>query len=467
MVAKMTKLKLQLASLTLIAAGFSFLAATANPALGQDLNGDDLFLTGGVTNQPDIFFNENDIRHSICMRSNFLTFVLENDDETANNRVFELNNNAPNRAAGVFGNGFGIGTADPTSPLHIFSTNSSPYPEAKIFVENSSTPAELREMIRLENNGGVGINLVDNDTSTFFKMENVLGKFELASGPVHFRVTADSSNNSLNLGTMGVGIGTSSPTSTLHIQADNDDALESSFGSSTITTETKGGTAQSRVLLNCINNGPTVVSMTDTNRPSFSQWLITNTVFGDVDALSLRKNAAGAPNFTIFEDGNIRFTFNGTPNCTIKPNGDLFVRGSVLSNSDRNLKENIKPVDPEEILTKVVQLPITTWNYNYDQDAIPHMGPMAQDFYQAFRLGVDDKTIASMDKDGVALAAIQGLNRKMESKDEKITELSENLKKQTEKIAGQSELIAEQSELISELTQRLERLEALVVPTQK
>ncbi len=38
------------------------------------------------------------------------------------------------------------------------------------------------------------------------------------------------------------------------------------------------------------------------------------------------------------------------------------------------------------------------------------MGPMAQDFHAAFGLGVSDKMIDTVDPDGVALAAIQGLH---------------------------------------------------------
>jgi len=34
---------------------------------------------------------------------------------------------------------------------------------------------------------------------------------------------------------------------------------------------------------------------------------------------------------------------------------------------------------------------------------------MAQDFYAAFGLGIDDKHIVTVDADGVAFAAIQGL----------------------------------------------------------
>ena len=41
---------------------------------------------------------------------------------------------------------------------------------------------------------------------------------------------------------------------------------------------------------------------------------------------------------------------------------------------------------------------------------------MAQDFHAAFGVGTDDKHIATVDADGVALAAIQGLNQKLENR---------------------------------------------------
>jgi len=41
---------------------------------------------------------------------------------------------------------------------------------------------------------------------------------------------------------------------------------------------------------------------------------------------------------------------------------------------------------------------------------VRHVGPMAQDFYAAFRVGEDDKHITSIDEDGVALAAIKALH---------------------------------------------------------
>ena len=79
-------------------------------------------------------------------------------------------------------------------------------------------------------------------------------------------------------------------------------------------------------------------------------------------------------------------------------------------------------------------MPLSTWNYKAQDDSIRHMGPMAQDFHAAFGLGVSDKLIDTVDTDGVALAAIQGLHdlaqereveldRRLAEKDAEIAEL--------------------------------------------
>jgi len=77
--------------------------------------------------------------------------------------------------------------------------------------------------------------------------------------------------------------------------------------------------------------------------------------------------------------------------------------------SDRNLKENVASVDGQEVLARLAQVPITSWSYKSQDAATRHMGPMAQDFYAAFGVGEDDTLISTVDADGVALAAIQGL----------------------------------------------------------
>ena len=108
----------------------------------------------------------------------------------------------------------------------------------------------------------------------------------------------------------------------------------------------------------------------------------------------------------------------------------LWVNGTLVNGSDRNSKENLETVDTRAVLDKVAALPITAWNYKQDTSS-RHLGPMAQDFRAAFGLGHDDKGIATVDADGVALAAIQGLNQKLDeqlkAKDARIEALETEL----------------------------------------
>lgn len=91
--------------------------------------------------------------------------------------------------------------------------------------------------------------------------------------------------------------------------------------------------------------------------------------------------------------------------------GYLSDGGVWTSTSDRNAKTEIEAVDPGDVLARVLALPISTWRYKAEAPNIRHLGPMAQDFHAAFGLnGDDNKSIASVDPDGVALAAIQGLH---------------------------------------------------------
>jgi len=91
--------------------------------------------------------------------------------------------------------------------------------------------------------------------------------------------------------------------------------------------------------------------------------------------------------------------------------------------SDRARKENIRQVDRREILSKLIQIPISRWSYKGQTGGTEHIGPMAQDFYAAFGLGDDERYISTIDPDGVALAAIQGLHEMLRDKDEKISTL--------------------------------------------
>src|SRR5208337_118386 len=96
--------------------------------------------------------------------------------------------------------------------------------------------------------------------------------------------------------------------------------------------------------------------------------------------------------------------------------------------SDRNAKKNFQPVDTVAVLDKLAAIPIQQWNYKWEKDSdVPNIGPMAQDFIHAFYPGRDDKGISTLEFDGVELAAIQGLNQKLNEKDAEIQELKSRL----------------------------------------
>ena len=60
---------------------------------------------------------------------------------------------------------------------------------------------------------------------------------------------------------------------------------------------------------------------------------------------------------------------------------------------------------------------------------------MAQDFYAAFGFGTNDKTISSVDADGISLAAVKALSRRTADLDSKNRALAAENNKQDALIA--------------------------------
>jgi hypothetical protein len=79
----------------------------------------------------------------------------------------------------------------------------------------------------------------------------------------------------------------------------------------------------------------------------------------------------------------------------------------------------------------VLALEISSWSYLWDHSEVRHIGPMAQDFYAAFGLGVDDRHIHPADGNGVALAAIQALHELVRAQTDEIAELRARLERIT------------------------------------
>lgn len=118
--------------------------------------------------------------------------------------------------------------------------------------------------------------------------------------------------------------------------------------------------------------------------------------------------------------------------------------GSWSNLCSETVKTNIRGVDTVDALAKVESLEIGRWEYK-TQSGVDHVGPIAEEFNDAFGLGADEKRISTVDANGVALAAIQGLSETLDDKDDRIEDLE-----------------AENDELrdrLSDLEERVDRLE--------
>ncbi len=101
------------------------------------------------------------------------------------------------------------------------------------------------------------------------------------------------------------------------------------------------------------------------------------------------------------------------------------------ASSDRNEKENFQAVNGEEVLTKIRDLSLTSWNFiGHGPTQFRHYGPMAQDFFAAFghdgigTIGTET-TITSTDMDGILMIAAQALEKRSVEQKKQIDALTQ------------------------------------------
>jgi hypothetical protein len=147
-------------------------------------------------------------------------------------------------------------------------------------------------------------------------------------------------------------------------------------------------------------------------------------------ALGYRAKAPFAGNFVFADSTDADFAPNGPNNFRVRATGGVrFVvsavnawscglvdGGSWVCTSDVNHKQDLERLDGKAVLNKLVAMPVYAWSPKGVNAHVRHYGPTAQDFHAAFGLGDTDLGIGQQDADGVALAAIQGVNAKLEAK---------------------------------------------------
>jgi hypothetical protein len=101
-------------------------------------------------------------------------------------------------------------------------------------------------------------------------------------------------------------------------------------------------------------------------------------------------------------------------------------------------------------------IPIQTWNYKSEPETVRHLGVMAQDFRAAFNLGKDDKTLNTVDAQGVTMAATQALYQISLEQRAKIEAQQAQLKRQKQELDALKKLVC-QSNPQAEVVQGKER----------
>ena len=213
-----------------------------------------------------------------------------------------------------------------------------------------------------------------------------------------------------------VGIGTSSPSTPLHVSRATGAVLEG-------------------LLLS--NNNEARIAIQNTNLAV--KYLMAVNNFGPGLFFISRAGGGG----TIVEV-NQRLDAGGA--ASFKVSGSVQAT-NITFTSSRALKRDFQAIDPQEVLTRLAALPISKWRFNEGPED-EHLGPMAEDFHAAFGLGKSAEVISLTDTSGVALAAAQGLLQQVQQ-----------LQQETQELQRRNVELRQQN---AEFSQRLEILEKRV-----
>jgi hypothetical protein len=297
-------------------------------------------------------------------------------DRTGGNAsVFTAEAGAVNNAIYVSDNpdgGIGFGTAVPGAHIHVRDTNQ---PDLRL--------DDGTDIWELELSPG-GLFTIDDDGTG-----DAGSPFQIQKGATADALVIASTGN--------IGLGTSSPNSKLHLRATD--------GSSKILLEETQAIA-TNLMLTMRHNG----------NPGFQ---LENTDQGNTWQFRLG-GSGGSEQFTVNKLGT------GTPEASFVANGNLVIAGSLIEGSSRKMKQDIAPVDTSDLMKRLDALDVHEWSYTRSPEN-RHIGPMAEDFYQIFGFGKDEKSIFPRDLAGIALAAAKEVHRRNQALEAQNAELMDRL----------------------------------------
>ncbi len=331
-------------------------------------------------------------------------------DDGTGRRPFFVEAGADNKNLVIEADGdVGIKTADPVVDLHITEGN---------------TPT-----VRLAQDGSDGFtpqtwDVAGNEANFFIR--------DVTNGSkLPFKIKPNAPTGSMFIAASGnVGLGTESPDAKLEVNGDlkvsgTDDQLMlvSKAGTNlSVLESTDGGAVQLRLRSNS-NNNRRILAMDN------SDVIHSQINMKDGGVFDFYGEVAGV--FTTLTAGN----------------------SGLTASSSRSLKSNINEVEIPDILDRIAEVPVTTYNWRRDLVSAENarrevLGLIAQDFYTVLQRGKDTE-INSQDVQMALWLAVQRLHEtnkeqeeELETRDEKISELEGKIEDLTARLDEISELLS-------------------------
>lgn len=187
-------------------------------------------------------------------------------------------------------------------------------------------------------------------------------------------------------------------------------------------------------------------------------------VWSDASTPNVAVNAAAANQFVVRA---AQFWFGSTNNVTsslgrfIETSTGAYLSsgGTWTNSSDSAKKTGFLEVNGDSLLAKLAAMPVRTWSYRDEDSTVRHIGPTAQDFRAAFALGQTDRAIATVDADGVSLAAIKALVARTDElarENGALATRNERLSREAAALAGANTSLRADLESLGERVRQLE-----------
>jgi hypothetical protein len=284
-------------------------------------------------------------------------------------------------------------------------------PSVEIHTIDGDTPT-----LRLQQDGSSGFqpqtwDVAGNETNFFIR--------DVTNGStLPFRIRPTAPTSSIFIDVDGdVGIGTSSPDNSLHIDRTN--------GTAALFIQERSGTVDVRTLLKMENNGGSSIDWINTD--TGTDWKM-NT--NNVDQFIISEVGATNPGKFILEDngGDIELGLGRTPGHPIHhvSGAHLTAAGVWTNASSRSLKKNIRELGAEDAVAAIRELKPVRYEYKRDKTAESYIGFIAEDVPELVAQN-DRKSLSPMDMVALLTRVVQQQDATISTQKADIQELEARL----------------------------------------